>query len=233
MTGVDWKIDHHVGSAGEFHALDLPDPVLPALWWFEVDRPTVVLGSTQADALVDRSAAAVAGVAVARRRSGGGAVWLAPGEVTWVDVVLPVDHRRWEGDVGRAPLWLGAAWARVLAGLGAADGVVHEGPMVTNRWSSLVCFAGLGPGEVTVGGRKVVGISQRRTRSGARFQCAVLNSWDPGPLLGLTLHDPAERAAAGVALATGRPRAPVGLAELGVAATGGALVAALQSELLG
>jgi hypothetical protein len=41
-----------------------------------------------------------------------------------------------------------------------------------------VCFAGLGPGEVTRNGAKVVGISQRRTRHAARFQCAVLHRWD-------------------------------------------------------
>jgi lipoate-protein ligase A len=45
-------------------------------------------------------------------------------------------------------------------------------------WSRSVCFAGLGPGEVTVGGRKVVGISQRRRRDGALFQCAALLAWD-------------------------------------------------------
>ena len=42
----------------------------------------------------------------------------------------------------------------------------------------VVCFAGTGPGEVLVAGRKVVGISQRRTRAGARFQCSVPILWD-------------------------------------------------------
>jgi hypothetical protein len=41
-----------------------------------------------------------------------------------------------------------------------------------------VCFAGLGPGEVTVDGRKAVGIAQRRTRAGSLFQCAVPLRWD-------------------------------------------------------
>ena len=47
---------------------------------------------------------------------------------------------------------------------------------------SLVCFAGLGPGEVTVAGAKALGISQRRTRAGARFQCAVPRTWDASTL---------------------------------------------------
>jgi lipoate-protein ligase A len=34
-----------------------------------------------------------------------------------------------------------------------------------------VCFAGVGPGEVLTGDRKLVGLSQRRTRHGIRIQC--------------------------------------------------------------
>ena len=74
---------------------------------------------------------------------------------------------------------------------------VHTGAMRGGRWSRLVCFGGLGPGEVVVGGRKLVGISQRRTRAVARFQCVVHRRWDPGPLLGLLALDPADRIEAG------------------------------------
>jgi hypothetical protein len=41
------------------------------------------------------------------------------------------------------------------------------------RWSRLVCFDGLGGGEVTIGGAKAVGISQRRTRGWLRLQSSV------------------------------------------------------------
>ncbi|MEC8814989.1 MAG: hypothetical protein VYA92_04220, partial [Actinomycetota bacterium] len=59
-------------------------------------------------------------------------------------------------------------------------------------WGGLVCFAGRGPGEILVDGRKVVGISQRRDRSGARFQCTALLAWPTDvlvDLLGLTPTD--------------------------------------------
>src|SRR5690606_25915326 len=73
---------------------------------------------------------------------------------------------------------------------------VHHGALQRRPWSDLVCFAGLGPGEVTVpGGAKVVGISQRRTRAAARFQCAALLDWDPGSLLDLLALTSVERAA--------------------------------------
>src|SRR3546814_17233262 len=48
-----------------------------------------------------------------------------------------------------------------------------------------VCFAGRGPGEVLRGEAKVVGIRQRRTRAGARFQCAVPVVWEPALLAAL------------------------------------------------
>ncbi len=48
-----------------------------------------------------------------------------------------------------------------------------------------MCFAGVGPGEVLLGRRKLVGISQRRTRGGARFQCMVHVRWTPDVLVSL------------------------------------------------
>lgn len=189
MTGrllaapTGWELHRTAGPAGPFHHLR-PAPVAPQLWVHQVDRPALVLGSTQCDDLVDRDAAARFGVEVARRRSGGGLVLVHPDHARWVDVIVPRGHRRWDDDVRRASYWLGSAWAAaVTAGLvdqGQDPARVrwHEGPMVSTEWSSILCFAGLGPGEVTVEGAKVVGISQRRTRDWVRFQCLVLAEAD-------------------------------------------------------
>lgn len=217
-----WIVEHARGDAGAFHDRPWPDPLRRTLWWFEADRPTVVLGSTQPLEVIDARRAAAAGVAVVRRRSGGGAVWLAPGDTTWVDLLVPAGDRRWEPDVGRAAHWVGEVWAGTLADLGWPGAVVHRGPMVRSPWSDLVCFAGLGPGEVTRHGRKVVGISQRRTRAGARFQCALVHVWDPGPLLEVVDLDE-----------VGRARARDDLAEVaeGVAVPGAAVVDALVGRL--
>lgn len=196
-TDPHWVVERHRGSAAAFHTRPVPDEVVRSVWWFEVEAPTVVLGSTQADHVVDRSRADRSGVEVVRRRSGGGAVWLSPGTVSWVDVVIPADDPLWSPDVSRSSRWVGETWVRTLETLGVPGGVVHGGAMVDGPWSALVCFAGLAPGEVTVGGRKVVGVSQRRTRAAARFQCAVLHEWDPAPLLDvLALSDGDRRRAA-------------------------------------
>lgn len=209
-----WAVEDQTGSAAAFHRRPLPDAVARAIWSFTVDRPALVLGSAQRADVVDGAAAARAGVEVVRRRSGGGAVLLVPGEVTWIDVILPAGDPLWQDDVGRAFDWLGEAWAATLVALGAGHPEVHRGALVGSRWSGLVCFGGLGRGEVTLCGHKVLGLSQRRTRRGARFQCALLHRWDPQALLDLLVLDPIERrealtdlreAAAGVPAPDGRP----------------------------
>jgi lipoate-protein ligase A len=188
-----WSVSLHRGGAGEFHARPLPDPAERALWWFEVERPALVLGSTQQFDVVDAGAASAAGVEVVRRRSGGGAVLVEPDRTVWLDVVLPAGDPLWEEDVGGAFHWLGQVWAAALADAAGLSASVHVGSLVRSEWSRLVCFAGLGPGEVTVAGRKAVGISQRRTRQAARFQCAAVSRWAPDEIAGLLALDPGER----------------------------------------
>lgn len=147
------------------------------MWVVEATSPAVVLGSTQPDSVM------APGVGAVRRRSGGGAVLVEPGGLVWVDVLLPAGDPLWATDVGRAFAWLGEAWVGALGSVGVAGASAYDGPLLANGWSSLVCFAGLGPGEVTVDGAKVVGMCQRRNRTGALFQCAVLRDWRPRRLL--------------------------------------------------
>lgn len=180
------RVERIRGSAAAFHGRDLPEEPGRHLWWFEVDAPAVVLGSTQPDTTVDHDACERVGLQVVRRRSGGGAVLLLPDEVIWLDVIIDRSDPCWDDDVGRAMWWIGEAWAQALIelGLGATNPLeVHRGGLVSTPWSRQVCFAGLGPGEVTLDGRKIVGISQRRTRGRARFQCAVYRRWRPEVLV--------------------------------------------------
>jgi lipoate-protein ligase A len=186
------------------------------------DAPAVVLGSTQDLAMVDDGQASRHGLAVVRRRSGGGAVLVGADDPLWVDVDLPVDDPRWVDDVARSFVWLGEAWARVLAVHGLAA-EVHTGPFAPGPWGRAVCYAGRGPGEVFVDGAKVVGLAQRRTRTGARFQCAVPRRWDPGPLVDVVVPA-ADRE---------RARSELSGVARGVEADPAALAAALAAEVLG
>jgi lipoate-protein ligase A len=194
-----WSSAELAGSAGELHHRDTVDAPR-TVTFCRVDNPALVLGSTQPESDVDRVRATSAGLEVVRRRSGGGAVLVEPGALAWVEVYVSRDDPLWDPDVGRAFWWLGQVWADALTALGVAGAEVHRGPPVTAAWSARVCFAGTGSGEVTVGGRKVVGMSQRRTRAGALFQCAALMRWDARRLLEvLDLAEP-ERVEGAVAL---------------------------------
>jgi hypothetical protein len=164
-----------VGDAATLH--DDPPVTEFACRWYDVDRSSLVLGSTQADS-VDRAAAAALDVAVVRRRSGGAAVLLVPGEFVWLDVVVPVGHRLWHDDVGLAMVWLGEVWRTALSPW-VEDLTVHRGPMVRPPLSAAVCFAGAATGEVLGRWGKVVGISQRRTRQWARLQSSCQLVWRP------------------------------------------------------
>lgn len=191
-----WRIEHRRGTAQELHDRSVSEPIDGrAVVVQEVVAPALVLGSTQSGDGLDHGARSAAGVGLARRRSGGGAVLLHPGDHVWIDLVVPAGDALWEPDVMRATWWVGDAW-RIALGLDdrcEVDGaVVHRGAVVDRVAARAACFAAVGPGEIVVGGRKVLGVSQRRTRAGARFQCLAYRSWDPEPLvsmLGRSLSD--------------------------------------------
>ncbi len=210
----------------------------------QVTAPALVLGSTQDEGLVDRRRAAREGFAVVRRRSGGGAVLVGPGDPWWVDLWIPRHDPLFEADVGRSALWVGEAWLGALEALGlghAAELRVHRGSAVRGPWSDTVCFSGVTPGEVLAAdrtargperpARKVVGVAQWRGREGALFHSAAYRRWDPGPLVDVLAVTAARREALVEALRA----AAVGLEALGLSAPGpaqvaGALLASLPDD---
>jgi lipoate-protein ligase A len=238
-VGSNWWIEERKGAAGTLHRswpAAESHPSRRAVAACRVTGPAVVLGSTQSLSVVDGARAEVRGIEVVRRRSGGGAVLVVPDDPVWIDAWVPRDDPLWNNDVGRAFDWLGDAWTAALTSLGAPGTSAHrEGFAACTRWSSLVCFGGVGTGEVVAAdGRKVVGISQRRTRDGAWFHCAGIRRWDPAPLLEVLDLSAADRAAAGLELAD----AVIGVIDLVAPAGGGVVepatvVAALVEALPG
>jgi lipoate-protein ligase A len=187
----EWSLIRRRSTAGEFHAREIPDPARPEIWVHEITAPALVLGSTQrGPGVADEAACAEAGIEVVRRRSGGGAVLLLPGEVVWVDVILPAGHDGWADDVHRPMVWLGERLAEAFSAAGLSGAEVHRGAMRSTSHSRLICFDGLGPGELTIGGIKLVGISQRRTRAAARLQCCWYVDYDPELLVSLFTQAP-------------------------------------------
>ena len=159
--------------------------------WEDEERGALVLGSSQSEELVDAEMLQSRGLDLMKRQSGGGAVLVVPEALVWIDVFIPRDDPLWQDDVGKSALWLGEVWQATLFEFGISA-EVHQGPYQPGDWGELICFAGRAAGEVFVDDKKSVGISQRRTRQGARFQTALARQWnivDLSPLLNLPPDD--------------------------------------------
>ena len=185
-------------TASEQHGRDLPAE--RSVWNVDITTPAIVLGSRQTEAELDLDACVNEHVEIVHRRSGGGMVFLSPGKQVWLDVVIPKDDRLWIDDVGRAAWWLGDVWLAAIESLAAVRKIhayVHCQDLVRGKYDDRVCFSGAGPGEVMTlddagNPAKIVGISQRRTRDLARFQCTMYLQWDSvlSQQFGRLLSDP-------------------------------------------
>jgi lipoate-protein ligase A len=170
-----WLRHDWVGTASDFHSKDLPAE--RALWLCSAEKPALILGSTQDESDVRVDVAVGSGIEIVRRRSGGGAVYVAPDESVWMDITISREDPLWQDDVSASMLWLGDVFVQALQPWVHSEtfrGTFHNGHI-----GRAVCFASAAPGEVFVGDNKLVGISQRRNREGARFQCVVYRQWNP------------------------------------------------------
>jgi len=172
---MEWGRHDWTGTAADFHAMELPHD--RALWWCNVETPTVILGSTQSFDDVNQNSADESGVLVSRRRSGGGAVFVHPSDSVWIDITISRDDPLWNDDVAESMLWLGELFVAALSPWVQAE--VYRESFSIGLDGRVVCFASSSPGEVFVGPNKLVGISQRRGREGARFQCVLYRHWRP------------------------------------------------------
>lgn len=168
------------------------DPT-PRLRWYRATSPALVVGRGQP------LPPDTGDLPVVQRHSGGGAVLMDAGLLS-CDVLLPAGHELLDGDLAAVFVPVGRAWADGLRDLGVHDLEVHEGPGTARRRGTpreqllaAVCYATVGRGEVLAGGRKVVGLAQRRRRPGALVQCGLLRRWEPARLLASLGADPGDR----------------------------------------
>lgn len=135
-------------------------------------RPTLVLGGSQSRSVVDPLK--LDGTALRRRRGGGGLVLLRPKDL-WIDWWIPHGDPRWSGDVHVSSIRAGHWWADELVRFTDETVSVYEGALDGEPAYRVVCFAGRGPGEVFLGERKAVGVTQWRVREGV-FLSTVLRA---------------------------------------------------------
>lgn len=155
---------------------------MAAMRWYEFDPAALLLGSAQRLGEVDGAASAAAGVAVHKRRSGGGVV--RSDGLLLLDLGLPPSDPLYTNNLTESYRWLGEVWVAALESLGLAARMVtiEEARADTQALDPLlkkVCFGGLSPYEVLVGGRKVVGLAQVRRRGGALYQAGIYLDWLP------------------------------------------------------
>lgn len=146
----------------------------------------LVLGGNQEDSILSPTGRTWP---LRRRRGGGGLVELAPADL-WVDFWIPRDDPRWREDIRDASSMVGRWWATSLKSVVGVDAEVHEGGLEGDAALRVACFAGRGPGEVFVNGRKAVGVTQWRVREGT-FLSTVLRASNSSALVDLLDHPPA------------------------------------------
>ena len=140
------------------------------MWVAHAERPTLVLGGSQSVDVLNSSS--LTSTDLRRRRGGGGLVLLRPKDI-WVDWWIPTGDSRWAYDVHASSRGAGNWWAEALRDVAEGEISVHHGSLSGELAFRLVCFAGRGPGEVFVDGRKAVGLTQWRVREGV-FLSTVL-----------------------------------------------------------
>jgi lipoate-protein ligase A len=190
----------------------------PALRWRRIEPEALVLGRRQAETEADLAACHAAGLCVYRRSTGGTAVLSGP-DLLGLDIALPAGHRLALPNVTESYRWLGEALASGLRALGVVAEPVSpatarsQDPMIApNDPIRLACFAILSPYEVTVSGRKLIGLAQARRHAGSLLQAGILLRWDAERLAELLTIPPNRRESIAHAL---RDRA-IGLDEIGL-----------------
>jgi lipoate-protein ligase A len=185
-----------------------------------------VLGSTQPESDFEPDRCASAGLDLVRRRSGGGAVLVQPGAQVWADFYLPAADPLFCTDISASFIWLGELWAAaVRATTGASTTVeVASSSSDAGGWARRLCFCGITRGEVTLSGKKAVGLCQRRDRAGAWFHTMALTSLDAAATADLVAGSAQDRRDAAARLES----SAVALPGDGIAS---ALVAALLGHL--
>jgi lipoate---protein ligase len=157
------------------------------------------------------------GIALVRRGTGGGAV-LCDNDYLMLDIALPPGDPRILDDVTESYRWLAARLRDALTGLGVGGlgwvepAALRERDAAAREAARTACFAGHGPYELLdEGGRKLVGLAQRRRRGAVLLQAAAYLAGDRGRLADLLWLDEPAREDLRARLSETAVLGPVGL----------------------
>ena len=158
----------------------------PTMFVVRLEKPTLVLGSSQSLDLLNNKK--TSDFEIRRRRGGGGMVLLQPDDI-WIDWWIPADDTRWSPDVHVSSLAAGAWWKEALEAQVTKSVSIHEGPLEGDPAHRVVCFAGKGPGELFIEGKKTVGVTQWRVREGT-FLSSVIHAKESSEVMSVLRETP-------------------------------------------
>ena len=160
-------------------------------------QPAIVLGCSQRSRRDSIAARMPAAMELLVRPSGGGAVLTGPWMVS-ASVVLPLGHPWLKGRFADSYQGLGQLHVDVLAGLGVPSSALpaDEVAAANARIGSTVdwaCYGSLAPWEVVdASGRKLVGLAQRRQRTGVLLVAGTLVTLPQWQLLCSAVDQPGD-----------------------------------------
>ncbi len=133
----------------------------PTLRLYSWDPVCLSLGRNQSAACVDRAALRAAGYGLVRRPTGGRAI-LHTDELTY-SLVAPLTDPRVHGDVLTSCQKISRGLLEALRLLGVEEVSAHQADRAVPSRNP-VCFEALSAFEIGVGGRKLIGSAQMRSR---------------------------------------------------------------------
>lgn len=145
----------------------------PTAFVVRVADPLLVLGGSQSDDVLRDDLPE--DFMVRRRRGGGGVVLVQPDDL-WLDWWIPRSDPRPSEDVTRNSLLAAEWWYRALSPVLSSAPQIHGGPLQIEKSLRDVCFAGSGPGELFVEGKKLLGVTQWNVREGV-FLSTMIPAW--------------------------------------------------------
>lgn len=168
-----WRIVEEVGLASTFHRDPMRNIAQRTCSFVRITRNALVLGSSQNRESVSEETLRELDAELVTRRSGGGAVYLEMDGQLWIEISVPRRDPLFRNDLAESFIPIGEMFVSLLREFALPDISIHLGRLEVSDAASAICFAGLGPGEVTFEGAKIVGIAQRRTALGSVFQCTL------------------------------------------------------------
>jgi lipoate-protein ligase A len=150
-----------------------------------VEKPTIVVIKPEFSAIVLGStqfsdAWSFSGIPIVKRNTGGSAVFIKKAQFGWVELYIPFVLA-----AGLKPketfLKVGTAFKNAFGNLGLKNISIYHKQEIFNGIAKVLCFASRAKGEVVESSneKKILGLSQRRTREFIKIQSGFMNVYDP------------------------------------------------------